>query len=209
MGFDLNVVSLGESFITVPNSYEASSNEATAANGEEDKPATNGAATCRFGIFRHPAEPDFDGDDHDDEVEEESGVWPEPGIVTQQLFPTAEAVTLQPSVSAASCSPLGWADLSFREGMVAGAVEAAAGKALRHLQQQQQQVKKSRRGPRSRSSQYRGVTFYRRTGRWESHIWLASSFSFLLLFMLCSNLMGCAPFSLNLPQGLWKASLFG
>lgn len=33
------------------------------------------------------------------------------------------------------------------------------------------QVKKSRRGPRSRSSQYRGVTFYRRTGRWESHIW--------------------------------------
>jgi len=33
-------------------------------------------------------------------------------------------------------------------------------------------AKKSRRGPRSRSSQYRGVTFYRRTGRWESHIWL-------------------------------------
>ncbi|XP_021891499.1 ethylene-responsive transcription factor RAP2-7-like isoform X2 [Carica papaya] len=36
---------------------------------------------------------------------------------------------------------------------------------------QQQPAKKSRRGPRSRSSQYRGVTFYRRTGRWESHIW--------------------------------------
>jgi len=35
----------------------------------------------------------------------------------------------------------------------------------------QQQVRRSRRGPRSRSSQYRGVTFYRRTGRWESHIW--------------------------------------
>ncbi|CAI9770520.1 unnamed protein product [Fraxinus pennsylvanica] len=32
-------------------------------------------------------------------------------------------------------------------------------------------LKKSRRGPPSRSSQYRGVTFYRRTGRWESHIW--------------------------------------
>mmetsp|Transcript_7804 Transcript_7804/g.28837 ORF Transcript_7804/g.28837 Transcript_7804/m.28837 type:complete len:530 (-) Transcript_7804:173-1762(-) len=30
---------------------------------------------------------------------------------------------------------------------------------------------KSRRGPRSSSSKYRGVTFYRRTGRWESHIW--------------------------------------
>ncbi|OIW05781.1 hypothetical protein TanjilG_23567 [Lupinus angustifolius] len=38
-------------------------------------------------------------------------------------------------------------------------------------QPQPPQVKKSRRGPRSRSSQYRGVTFYRRTGRWESHIW--------------------------------------
>ncbi|KAG6415083.1 hypothetical protein SASPL_122485 [Salvia splendens] len=37
--------------------------------------------------------------------------------------------------------------------------------------QQQVQPRKSRRGPRSRSSQYRGVTFYRRTGRWESHIW--------------------------------------
>lgn len=39
------------------------------------------------------------------------------------------------------------------------------------LQQKQPQVRKNRRGPRSRSSQYRGVTFYRRTGRWESHIW--------------------------------------
>ncbi|KAJ0788036.1 putative transcription factor AP2-EREBP family [Helianthus annuus] len=37
--------------------------------------------------------------------------------------------------------------------------------------QQNQAGRKSRRGPRSRSSQYRGVTFYRRTGRWESHIW--------------------------------------
>jgi AP2-like factor, euAP2 lineage len=37
--------------------------------------------------------------------------------------------------------------------------------------------KKSRRGPRSRSSQYRGVTFYRRTGRWESHIWSAPPLS--------------------------------
>ena len=49
------------------------------------------------------------------------------------------------------------------------------------LQQKQPPVRKSRRGPRSRSSQYRGVTFYRRTGRWESHIWygiLGSSLRF-------------------------------
>lgn len=39
------------------------------------------------------------------------------------------------------------------------------------LQQKQPQARKRRRGPKSRSSQYRGVTFYRRTGRWESHIW--------------------------------------
>lgn len=37
-------------------------------------------------------------------------------------------------------------------------------------------ARKSRRGPRSRSSQYRGVTFYRRTGRWESHIWYSYIF---------------------------------
>ncbi|XP_022868970.1 ethylene-responsive transcription factor RAP2-7-like isoform X1 [Olea europaea var. sylvestris] len=42
---------------------------------------------------------------------------------------------------------------------------------LVHQQVQHVKPKKSRRGPPSRSSQYRGVTFYRRTGRWESHIW--------------------------------------
>ncbi|KAE8664180.1 hypothetical protein F3Y22_tig00112852pilonHSYRG00056 [Hibiscus syriacus] len=31
--------------------------------------------------------------------------------------------------------------------------------------------RKSRRGQTSRSSQYRGIIFYRRTGRWESPIW--------------------------------------
>ncbi|KAL9143634.1 hypothetical protein ABFS82_14G247500 [Erythranthe guttata] len=72
----------------------------------------------------------------------------ESGLVTRELFPV---------------SRLG----SGRQIADASAVE---------VQQQQQQVpqaqaKKSRRGPRSRSSQYRGVTFYRRTGRWESHIW--------------------------------------
>ncbi|XP_008449284.2 APETALA2-like protein 3 [Cucumis melo] len=39
------------------------------------------------------------------------------------------------------------------------------------VQQSAHPVKKGRRGPKSRSSQYRGVTYYRRTGRWESHIW--------------------------------------
>ncbi|KAF2294844.1 hypothetical protein GH714_021406 [Hevea brasiliensis] len=49
-------------------------------------------------------------------------------------------------------------------------MEPSGGRA-ENCARKQQQMRKSRRGPRSRSSQYRGVTFYRRTGRWESHIW--------------------------------------
>nr|GFA93116.1 AP2-like ethylene-responsive transcription factor [Tanacetum cinerariifolium] len=49
-------------------------------------------------------------------------------------------------------------------------------------------AKKSRRGPRSRSSQYRGVTFYRRTGRWESHIWDCGKQVYLGEFMIAKNL---------------------
>lgn len=44
-----------------------------------------------------------------------------------------------------------------------------------------QPLKKSRRGPRSRSSQYRGVTYYRRTGRWESHIWYTNMSAILFI----------------------------
>ncbi|CAN1274912.1 APETALA2-like protein 2 [Linum perenne] len=54
-----------------------------------------------------------------------------------------------------------WLDLGGREAEYGGMAE----------QIQKPPPKKNRRGPRSKSSQYRGVTFYRRTGRWESHIW--------------------------------------
>ncbi|CAA2972280.1 floral homeotic APETALA 2-like isoform X1 [Olea europaea subsp. europaea] len=77
------------------------------------------------------------------------------GFVTTEFFPGA-AVAKQ-------CQ---WLDLSGNYG---GAVEQRIVAQQQPLQRQQ--AKKSRRGPRSRSSQYRGVTFYRRTGRWESHIW--------------------------------------
>ncbi|GFY93361.1 integrase-type DNA-binding superfamily protein [Actinidia rufa] len=70
------------------------------------------------------------------------------GFVSKQLFPA--------SVGGGGIE---WLDLSCSAASSGGASE------------QRQQMKKSRRGPRSRSSQYRGVTFYRRTGRWESHIW--------------------------------------
>ncbi|PON44406.1 AP2/ERF transcription factor [Parasponia andersonii] len=95
------------------------------------------------------------------------------GFVTRSLFPVAgdnggsrrhEAG----SGGSSSSSRSQWLNLSFTGsgGGGTGQLPAELG-----VLQQKQQMKKSRRGPRSRSSQYRGVTFYRRTGRWESHIW--------------------------------------
>uniref|UniRef100_A0A0E0LDU2 AP2/ERF domain-containing protein n=1 Tax=Oryza punctata TaxID=4537 RepID=A0A0E0LDU2_ORYPU len=112
----------------------------------------------------------------DDEVEEEemeegsgrvfgfaapaAGDLVRPAVVTQQFFPmTAAAVvpeaTEQRLVAMEQCHVA-----------VAGAAAAAGAE-----QWARPPSRKTRRGPRSRSSQYRGVTFYRRTGRWESHIW--------------------------------------
>ena len=85
-------------------------------------------------------------------------------IITRELFPLAtihqeigysplsRAVNIQAASSSRGESR--WVNFSFNQGT-----------------SMKQKPKKSRRGPRSRSSQYRGVTFYRRTGRWESHIW--------------------------------------
>ncbi|KAL7201869.1 hypothetical protein ACSBR1_033546 [Camellia fascicularis] len=90
-------------------------------------------------------------------------------FVTRQLFPVSgdAGLTVGQSLAPSSGSLLrpNLVDLSFGQASSGGLQE------VRVPQPQQQQVKKSRRGPRSRSSQYRGVTFYRRTGRWESHIW--------------------------------------
>ncbi|XWS71771.1 hypothetical protein CRYUN_Cryun03dG0167300 [Craigia yunnanensis] len=87
-------------------------------------------------------------------------------VVTKELFPVKGVgpdFGSSEGQSSGNSNNNKWIDLSFERNDP------------RVMQQQQQQpsqtVKKSRRGPRSRSSQYRGVTFYRRTGRWESHIW--------------------------------------
>ncbi|KAK9061879.1 hypothetical protein SSX86_019063 [Deinandra increscens subsp. villosa] len=85
--------------------------------------------------------------------------------VTHQFFPSGDS---EPVGNATSNYPTSnWVGVKFSHhqpssdpGGVAGGFPGAP-----------QPLKKSRRGPRSRSSQYRGVTFYRRTGRWESHIW--------------------------------------
>ncbi|KAG8380430.1 hypothetical protein BUALT_Bualt06G0014500 [Buddleja alternifolia] len=103
----------------------------------------------------------------------------EDGVISDrnelQLFPMG-APPPPPSQLAAVKAKY-WLNLSAPEVSGGGGVELGIMKAQLPVsnnqvqQQQQPQVKKSRRGPRSRSSQYRGVTFYRRTGRWESHIW--------------------------------------
>ncbi|XP_011077024.1 AP2-like ethylene-responsive transcription factor TOE3 isoform X2 [Sesamum indicum] len=88
-----------------------------------------------------------------------------------QLFPMG-ASSASPPPSAVKAKY--WLNLSVPEVSGSGpAVELGICRAEMSANNQmpQPQVKKSRRGPRSRSSQYRGVTFYRRTGRWESHIW--------------------------------------
>ncbi|XAR72082.1 hypothetical protein NMG60_11018586 [Bertholletia excelsa] len=84
-------------------------------------------------------------------------------LVTRQLFPAAGGGDSKDFGSGSSLLRPQCLNLSFPD--------SGGGTELRNFHQQKQQVKKSRRGPRSRSSQYRGVTFYRRTGRWESHIW--------------------------------------
>ncbi|XP_030524405.1 APETALA2-like protein 3 isoform X2 [Rhodamnia argentea] len=81
--------------------------------------------------------------------------------VTKQLFPVREVdADLERCVESSSID----------QGRDVFSVDTCKGKESPRLAMPQQR-RKSRRGPRSRSSQYRGVTFYRRTGRWESHIW--------------------------------------
>jgi hypothetical protein len=102
--------------------------------------------------------------------EEEGGVFGRgfsaagPAVVTQQLFPTT-TVTQQRQRAVEQQRQ------AVERCVLAGAAAAAGAGRWSHPTASRV---KSRRGPRSRSSQYRGVTFYRRTGRWESHIWSAS-----------------------------------
>ncbi|XP_008788845.2 floral homeotic protein APETALA 2-like [Phoenix dactylifera] len=87
-------------------------------------------------------------------------------VVTHQFFPLGAPEDTGGRAGGAAMEPpprAHWVGVRFCQ----SPEPAAVGKAM----EAPQPVKKNRRGPRSRSSQYRGVTFYRRTGRWESHIW--------------------------------------
>jgi len=92
-------------------------------------------------------------------------------LVTRQFFPVSGCLKVEeelgfrltvPSPSAMSIRGADWLNLKVME---SEPVRQNVKPVL------PQKVKKSRRGPPSKSSPYRGVTFYRRTGRWESHIW--------------------------------------
>lgn len=90
--------------------------------------------------------------------------------VTRQFFPVEDSSEMGGGVGLVAGAAGGfprahWVGVKFCQ----SSDPLAAGKSSVEASQP---MKKSRRGPRSRSSQYRGVTFYRRTGRWESHIWL-------------------------------------
>ncbi|XP_022843350.1 floral homeotic protein APETALA 2-like [Olea europaea var. sylvestris] len=90
--------------------------------------------------------------------------------VTRQFFPVDESETGATSSDRPLNLPRAqWFGVKFCKSESQGGGGGGFGKSA--AAEVAQPLKKSRRGPRSRSSQYRGVTFYRRTGRWESHIW--------------------------------------
>ncbi|KAL1817471.1 ethylene-responsive transcription factor RAP2-7 [Daucus carota subsp. sativus] len=89
-------------------------------------------------------------------------------LITRQLFPVSGLEAEKTSHGTEAESQ--WLNLSVpRAGAYTGGLVDE--KAIMSATPPLMKAKKSRRGPRSRSSQFRGVTFYRRTGRWESHIW--------------------------------------
>ncbi|KAL5197463.1 hypothetical protein ABZP36_000975 [Zizania latifolia] len=150
----------------------------SAATSSSSAPEGGGGGNGSGGVFRF----DLLGGSPDEE-------GCSPPVMTRQLFPSpasavaaavAEDGSPPPAAAAGEGSwPRRAADLGASQAP-RSPVGAAGGK-------------KSRRGPRSRSSQYRGVTFYRRTGRWESHIWSAcllfSRFVLVCSLALSSNVL--------------------
>ncbi|XP_045832171.1 floral homeotic protein APETALA 2 isoform X1 [Trifolium pratense] len=111
-------------------------------------------------------------DEEQEEEEEEDSLDSENFPVTRNFFPMDQEsdniMVIEngtTSSSSATFPRAHWVGVKFCQSETLG-----NGKSL-EVSSSSQPMKKSRRGPRSRSSQYRGVTFYRRTGRWESHIW--------------------------------------
>ncbi|KAJ1261368.1 hypothetical protein BS78_09G024500 [Paspalum vaginatum] len=183
MELDLNVAEVAPE---KPSASDTGSSESSVLNAEASAgcgaaPAEEGSsstppvpAVLEFSILR--SESDAAGADDDDDATPSPPRHRHhqpPQLITRELFPAA-AGPPRPA-------PQHWAELGFFRAEPPRPQPDV--RILPHPHAtppppppppppvQPQPAKKSRRGPRSRSSQYRGVTFYRRTGRWESHIW--------------------------------------
>lgn len=139
------------------NSSVVNAEASSCIDGEEELCSTR-TVKFQFEILK--------GGGRDDEEEDEE----RSDVMTKEFFPVyrgdGDGMNFLDSNAQSSRSSV---DISFQKGKQGG--DFLGGDAARVMQPPSQPVKKSRRGPRSKSSQYRGVTFYRRTGRWESHIW--------------------------------------
>ena len=182
MELDLNVAEVAPEKTAAMATSDSGSSESSVLNAEASgagaAPAEEGSsstppppAVLEFSILR--SESDAAGADDDDDATpsppHHHQQQQQPQLITRELFPAAAGPSRP--------LPQHWADLGFFR-----AEPPRPQPDIRILPHphatppapppvQPQAAKKSRRGPRSRSSQYRGVTFYRRTGRWESHIW--------------------------------------
>ncbi|XP_051120106.1 ethylene-responsive transcription factor RAP2-7-like [Andrographis paniculata] len=153
---------------SVTSTTTSATNNAAAAADEVDCNSSTGKSAVRtinFSILDKDAVDEIEDDANDAFAQSRNEL---------QLFPMSSP---SPSPSPATVTATYWLDISMpaNSGSVVAelGVPMAAQFSANNLvpAPPPPQAKKSRRGPRSRSSQYRGVTFYRRTGRWESHIW--------------------------------------
>ncbi|KAF9621614.1 hypothetical protein IFM89_024560 [Coptis chinensis] len=140
---------------SISNENSNSSSAVVIEDGSDDEDARVGKGKKSSKIFGFSVT-------QDDNCSSES----EP-TMTRQFFPVEDTDTgtgtpLDAGTDTTSFPRAHWVGVKFSQ-----SEKVVAGKTT----EVPQPLKKSRRGPRSRSSQYRGVTFYRRTGRWESHIW--------------------------------------
>lgn len=140
-----------------------SSSTASAGGGEEEETRPGSVEAENDGCASSGSEAD---------AFEEGEPEPEPGPAAMRIFGFSISGRRDGS-SAAESEPCVVTRQFFPEGGDGSSSEPVV--ICRAAAEEPQAMKKSRRGPRSRSSQFRGVTFYRRTGRWESHIWLVSS----------------------------------
>jgi AP2-like factor (euAP2 lineage) len=166
---DGDEVEKGKRVGSVSNISNSSSSAIVIEDGSEEE---DGNGNGNNGLLKKKSSKIF-GFSVDDDDEDDSECPP----VTRQFFPVedTEMTAVVDSTSGGSGGGGGssssfprahWVGVRFCQSETVN-----GGKSIENSVSQP--TKKSRRGPRSRSSQYRGVTFYRRTGRWESHIWLA------------------------------------